>query len=137
MFDDIHEQVKILQAFADGKTIEFREHIDASNEWYDVVGSKVNWNWNRFDYRIKAIPQYVPFDNNDFLVGMILTPKKMKATKITILSQNHYGVYLSSTGTSDFDHPCVWVSFSDLYDDYYVVYHNKDNHPCGKVRSNG
>ena len=47
---NIHEQIAIMQAFADGKEIDCRlKH--ANTEWTPIKNP--NWNWVGCDYRIK------------------------------------------------------------------------------------
>ena len=48
----------IIQAFAEGKTIEFRNSLGV---WIDCDG--IMFNWPPKDYRIKPEPKYRPFAN--------------------------------------------------------------------------
>ena len=49
---NIHEQIAIMQAFADGKEIEC--HLKHANtDWTPIKNP--NWNWAGCDYRIKQI----------------------------------------------------------------------------------
>ncbi len=50
----------ILQAFADGKKIEYRPYD--GNGWFDV-GDICMFNIDRYTYRIKPTPKYRPFAN--------------------------------------------------------------------------
>lgn len=53
----IEEMIAVMQAFADGKKIEFYD--DVTSEW--IVCEKPYWNWDDFDYRIKTEPKYRPY----------------------------------------------------------------------------
>jgi len=49
----IQEQIAVMQAFADGKEIEFRSNVD-DEYWYDT--KEPAWNWCAFTYRV-AVPK--------------------------------------------------------------------------------
>lgn len=59
-----NEMIAVMQAYADGKEIEFRSAY--TKEEY-VKCFNATWNWAEFDYRIKHDPkpesEYVPYDN--------------------------------------------------------------------------
>jgi hypothetical protein len=48
----IQEQIAVMQAFADGKEIEFESAIDHS--WYTTRAP--SWNWSYYNYRV-AVPK--------------------------------------------------------------------------------
>ncbi len=50
----IQEQIAIMQAFADGKTIEYRNALERWEPIKDPL-----WNWTNFDYRIKPEPKVI------------------------------------------------------------------------------
>ena len=50
---DIKEQIAVMQGFADGKEVEFKEKD--SSRWRTPI-YKLTWNWQGFDYRIKPEP---------------------------------------------------------------------------------
>lgn len=52
------ELLPIIQAFAEGKTIEFRNSLGV---WIDCDG--IMFNWPPKDYRIKPEPKYSPFED--------------------------------------------------------------------------
>lgn len=56
----IQEQIAIMQAFADGKKIEYSED---GTDWRDVQNPA--WNWERYYYRVKEEPHYRPFSNTE------------------------------------------------------------------------
>lgn len=45
----IQEQIAVMQAFADGKQVQFSFR---ENKWEDII-SQPCWNWSENDYRIK------------------------------------------------------------------------------------
>lgn len=49
----------IIQAFAEGKTIQIRKH--GEERYYDSTNSNINFVLDHYDYRIKAEPKYRPF----------------------------------------------------------------------------
>ena len=53
------ECIKIMQAFVDGKQIEFK---DCMGHWWKVENPSWDWNIER-GYRIKPEPKYHPFKN--------------------------------------------------------------------------
>ena len=58
---DAKDLMPIIQAFAEGKTI---QRINSLGEWSDVTGD-VLFNCNPEDYRIKPEPYYRPFKNQE------------------------------------------------------------------------
>lgn len=57
----IDEMCAVMQAYKEGKTIEFKDNRTVENEWKICVNP--TWNWNYFDYRVKPEPKYVPYDS--------------------------------------------------------------------------
>jgi hypothetical protein len=47
------EKIKVMQAFCDGKEIEFKEKIRDGN-W---TATNPNWIWSEYDYRVKPTPK--------------------------------------------------------------------------------
>lgn len=56
--------IKILQAFKDGKEIEY----DAGDNW--VKADPLAFNFDNVNYRIKSQPEYVPFTHLDYELFM-------------------------------------------------------------------
>jgi hypothetical protein len=53
----IQEQIAIMQAFADGATIEYKD-VSSSEEFWRKT-PRPSWNWSQSDYRIApAVPEY-------------------------------------------------------------------------------
>ena len=57
------ELLPIIQAFAEGKTIQIRKHGEEC--YYDSTNSNLNFALEHYDYRIKPEPKYRPFANAD------------------------------------------------------------------------
>ena len=57
------ELLPIIQAFAEGKTIQIRKHGEES--YYDSTNSKLNFDLGYYSYRIKPEPKYRPFKDAD------------------------------------------------------------------------
>lgn len=53
----------IIQAFAEGKTIQIRKHGEES--YYDSTNSKLNFDLGYYSYRVKPEPKCRPFKNVD------------------------------------------------------------------------
>lgn len=53
----------IIQAFAEGKTIQIRKHGEES--YYDSTNSKLNFDLGYYSYRVKPEPEYRPFKDAD------------------------------------------------------------------------
>lgn len=53
----------IIQAFAEGKTIQIRKH--GKESYYDSTNSKLNFDLGYYSYRVKPEPKYRPFKDAD------------------------------------------------------------------------
>lgn len=72
----IDEQIAVLQAYKEGKTIEYRCHddYDGWSEWYTVKGyggSPYNFNFSNEEYRIAKEPEYRPYEYTKEIVEAI------------------------------------------------------------------
>lgn len=56
------ELLPIIQAFADGKVIQFR---CKSGEWVEIRNDEIDFSLSPNDYRIKPNPKYRPFKNQE------------------------------------------------------------------------
>lgn len=48
--EEVEKQVKVMQAYLDGKDIEYRYRGD-NKDWVDI--QEPSWNWHICDYRVK------------------------------------------------------------------------------------
>ncbi len=55
------ELLPIIQAFANGKTIQIRKH--GEERYYDSTNNNLNFVLDHYEYRIKPEPKYRPFKN--------------------------------------------------------------------------
>ena len=59
--EEVKEMLPIMQAYAEGKTIQFRENIN--NMWEDII--RPSFNKSPSAYRIKPEPEYRPFKTQE------------------------------------------------------------------------
>lgn len=59
----IKEMISIMQAYADGKKIEFRDNNGEHKSWENTYTPC--WDWFGCDYRIKPEPKFRPYANAD------------------------------------------------------------------------
>lgn len=56
--------IEVMQAFVDGKTIQFRPINRV--EWSELeLHSSIIWNWHNIDYRIKPEPNVRPYKDRE------------------------------------------------------------------------
>lgn len=65
--EETKKAIKVMQAYVDGKTIEFNPV--GSDDW--IEEDNPNWNYNYFNYRIKPEPHYRPFKNAEEVMEAI------------------------------------------------------------------
>lgn len=51
--------VEVMQAYLDGKSIEYQPIIALGHEPWNAVGGKADffWDWRKFNYRVKPAPR--------------------------------------------------------------------------------
>ena len=58
----VSEQISIMKAYEDGKTIE-QKRFDRT-EWESIVyDENFQFNFSEYDYRIKQVPKYRPYES--------------------------------------------------------------------------
>jgi len=50
--NNIEYKISVMQAFKEGKQIQFKQLDDPEGSWFDHTNP--GWNWNSFDYRVKT-----------------------------------------------------------------------------------
>ena len=65
------EAIAIMQAWVDGKTIQYRNKADDS-VWDDVIGTPI-WSWTNTQYRVKPTVIYRPYSSEVECMHDILT----------------------------------------------------------------
>lgn len=68
---EIEEAIAIMQAYLDGKTIQYRS-ATTNSTWKDVVGSPI-WSWTNTQYRVKPQVVYRPYSSEVECMHDILT----------------------------------------------------------------
>ena len=60
----VSEQIEIIKAYEDGKTIERRAFV--TSEWKSIDNiENYQFNFSEYEYRIKPIPKYRPYESVD------------------------------------------------------------------------
>ena len=114
----IQEKIAVMQAFAEGKTIEYSIISDKLEDW--IITESPFWDWIRIDYRVKEEPkqpEYIPFtfEDAEFLIGKPVKHKKDSWVEVI--------TYCNENETSS----CM---YEDLLRDYTFL----DGSPCGKLK---
>lgn len=100
----------IIQAFADGKSIQIRNH--GEEKYYDSTNNNLNFNLDYYDYRIKIEPKYRPFANAEECWQEML--KHQPFGWIKSISKNFYSIMEIT------DNACIFIddhrlTFCDMY----------------------
>lgn len=69
--EETKEAIAIMQAYLDGKTIQYRSRA-ADSTWEDVVGSPI-WGWTNTHYRVKPQVIYRPYSSEVECMHDVLT----------------------------------------------------------------
>lgn len=114
----IEEKIAVMQAFAEGKTIEYSIISDKLEDW--IITESPFWDWIRIDYRVKEEPkqpEYIPFtfEDAEFLIGKIVKSKNEKWIEMLICASENE---ISNS------------SYEFLLDCYTFL----DGSPCGKLK---
>ena len=106
------EMIAVMQAYADGKGIEYSFIKDS---WYD--DKNPCWNLVDYNYRVKEAPEYIPFtfEDAEFLIGKIVSSKK-KQYKVMIFECNKKSVQ--------------HYTYEELLNNWTFL----DGSPCGKLK---
>ena len=60
----VSEQIAIMNAFEDGKTIEVKRYDET--KWESIVyDENFQFNFSEYEYRIKPVPKYRPYESVD------------------------------------------------------------------------
>lgn len=114
--EEAKEFLPILQAYADGKTIQY--HIIEDGYWYDVTESD-DLDPTAFEYRIKPESDYRPFKNVDECWNEMLKHKPFGWIKgefgeyATIDFIDFCGTARHSRATWDFEKSFSYIRFAD------------------------
>ena len=56
--EELREAAKVMEAYANGKTIQCNDNRLGNGEW--VTTDNPSFNWDKYAYRIKPEPKYRP-----------------------------------------------------------------------------
>ena len=113
-----------MLAYDRGEQIEFLDREEM--EWHGV--SNPTWDWNRFDYRVKPKPKYVPFETAEEFItaqrkkGNVII-NKGSGTKYNIFINASNIVYLTNIYSFSF-----FRTLQKIFDEFTFT----DGTPCGK-----
>ena len=108
--EEVKEMLPVLQAFADGKTIESRCIKGDKSLWYDDEDPSFD---NDFEYRIKPEPKYRPFANEEECWQEMQKHKPFGWVKWNDVRYNIYVV--SSTSVCLINGNCENMDFAYTY----------------------
>lgn len=111
------EMFEVMQAYADGKKIEYK--TKTYDEWRDIDDPA--WNWEFADYRVKSEPKYVPYDS-------VMEFDRHKWVKLK--NSNILRKIVQINSMNNTVHVGRWIPLIDMF--YYFEY--EDGTPCGKLK---
>jgi hypothetical protein len=119
MIETTKEMIAVMQAYCNGKEIEYS--INTGESWKEVKNP--SWNWASADYRVKQKePEYLPFDFTDAksLIGKIVKYKN---------DTNFLGM-ITSVSMDSVTIGGVFLSHEVLLKEYLFL----DDSICGKLK---
>lgn len=132
----VEEMIAVMQAYADGKTIERRVAICENNEW--EITHEPSWDWSSCEYRIKPEPprpKHIPYKTIEELDEALTIHSHVAVSKI---SGVRYAIV--SWEKSSFDDQPILTMFlgrsmttKEFLDDFTWL----DGTPCGKEVEDG
>ena len=108
--EEVKEMLPVLQAFAEGKTIESRCIKGDKSLWYDDEDPSFD---NDFEYRIKPEPKYRPFSNAEECWNEMQNHQPFGWVKLNDVRYNIYVV--SSTSVCLINGNCANMDFAYAY----------------------
>ena len=111
----LEEKIAVMQAFKDGKEIEFAPNCFTNKIW-NYTRDPI-WNWFENEYRVKPTPEYIPFtfEDAEFLIGKVVKSK-----------DENWVETISWCG----DIATSVSNYETLLSDYTFL----DGSPCGKLK---
>lgn len=115
--DKTVEQIKVMQAYKAGSTIECTPKT--VTYWTEINSPK--WNWGELNYRVKQEPKLIPysFEDAETLIGKAVKIKSNSEIMLITGVAKKF-IFLASFGFykfKDFLNECTWL----------------DGSPCGKL----
>ena len=96
---ETEEAIAVMQAYVNGKTIQYRPRT-ANSEWTDVVGNP-NWSWYHNHYRVKPTVVYRPYSSEVECMHDILTNRSNSWMKVK--GENKYFLLREVSHKTDFN----------------------------------
>ena len=112
--EEVKEMLPIMQAYAEGKTIQFRENIN--NMWETII--RPSFNKSPSAYRIKPEPKYRPFKTQEECWNEMLKHQPFGWVRGTIsdilylIESISDEIYYNRTFAS-YNEAFKWVKFAD------------------------
>ena len=118
------EKIAVMQAFDEGKPIEYKLATDSDTDW--VLNSDPQWDWEKCIYRIKPEPKLRPYATpEEFLQAM-----KEHGPCIRLGVKQYYIPKMIDDNKG--------IVYADRFRSYFVEYKDlpgqmvwQDNTPCG------
>lgn len=117
------EKIAIMQAYAEGKKIEYKVngHDEYWAQW--VIQEEPQWDWGWYDYRIKPEPHYRPYANAEECFKDVLKHggwiKNTSGQYIHILAVGESAMAYAENISFPYERACQFWVWAD------------DNSPCG------
>lgn len=116
----IDEMCAVMQAYKEGKTIEYISPDD-NDAWREI--DNPHWDWCSLDYRVKPGHKYVPYDSvSEIDRGKWVRNKNHQhiLKTISMVDSKNNRVYFEE---------CHWFTLKEFFE----IYEYEDGAPCGKV----
>ena len=118
----VSEQIAIMKAYEDGKTIEVKRYD--GTKWESIVyDENFQFNFSEYEYRIKPVPKYRPYESVEEAFeeakkhGFWVKNKSHNLRMIGIIEGTESGiVYIGGINASEYLNNFVW---------------HDDDSPCG------
>lgn len=122
--EETKQAIKIMQAYADGKEIDFKDKDTDKWIYNDNKPAIYSWNWQHYDYRIKPESHYVPFtfEDRELFRG--------KWVRLKAQDKHHaHEFQINDIGINGVGPDIIFACWDALYKDYEFF----DGTPCGKL----
>ena len=112
--EEAKKLLPIIQAFAEGRTIQYRIKDNKSAKWNDVDKNYHTFSPHSFMYRIKPEPKYRPFKDAEECWAEMLKHQPFGYTYDRFNDIRDSITKVATTGVS-YDSPTV-ISFAEIFD---------------------
>lgn len=107
----------IIQAFAEGRPIQYRMKDIKSAKWNDIYKNYHEFSPHSFQYRIKSEPKYRPFKDAEECWAEMLKHQPFGYTYDRLNNIRDCITKVATTGVS-YDSPTVVISFEEVFDKF-------------------